>query len=403
MSTTYSYKARDTSTGKIVRGTIQGNTEAAAGRALMAQGLVPLGDLKVAGEGPLSNMGTRVSSKDLVVFTRQLATMLNAGLPLAQSLAMAGEQSNSKSLKTIIGDVVASVNGGASLSDSLKRYPKAFNNVYVAIVQAGETSGTMDKSLERLADQQEHDADQRSKILGAMIYPAIVLVVIIAVVVFMLVTLIPEVVNMYNDLGKTLPVSTMILMNIVNFFGKWWYIILAALAVVIFFSHRWHETPEGKKSSDTFKLNIPGFGQLFRKLYMARFSRTAEVLLQSGVSMIETLKISAAAVNNSAVEEEILQAVGKVKNGKPLSDALSNQDYILPFVPQMIRIGETSGSIDVMLAKVADYYDKEVDNAIAAINTLIEPVLMVLMAFMIGFIVLAVLLPIYGLTDTSTI
>ena len=136
---------------------------------------------------------------------------------------------------------------------------------------------------------------------------------------------------------------------------------------------------------------------------MARFSRTAEVLLQSGVSMIETLKISAAAVNNSAVEEEILQAVGKVKNGKPLSDALSNQDYILPFVPQMIRIGETSGSIDVMLAKVADYYDKEVDNAIAAINTLIEPVLMVLMAFMIGFIVLAVLLPIYGLTDTSTI
>ena len=178
MSTTYSYKARDTSTGKIVRGTIQGNTEAAAGRALMAQGLVPLGDLKVAGEGPLSNMGTRVSSKDLVVFTRQLATMLNAGLPLAQSLAMAGEQSNSKSLKTIIGDVVASVNGGASLSDSLKRYPKAFNNVYVAIVQAGETSGTMDKSLERLADQQEHDADQRSKILGAMIYPAIVLVVI---------------------------------------------------------------------------------------------------------------------------------------------------------------------------------------------------------------------------------
>lgn len=403
MSTTYSYKARDTSTGKIVRGTIQGNTEAAAGRALMAQGMVPLGDLKVAGEGPLSNMNSRVSSKDLVVFTRQLATMLNAGLPLAQSLAMAGEQSSSKSLKTIIGDVVASVNGGASLSDSLKRYPKAFNNVYVAIVQAGETSGTMDKSLERLADQQEHDADQRSKILGAMIYPAIVLVVIIAVVVFMLVTLIPEVVNMYNDLGKTLPVSTMILMNIVNFFGKWWYIILAALAVIIFFSHRWHETPEGKKSSDTFKLNIPGFGQLFRKLYMARFSRTAEVLLQSGVSMIETLKISAAAVNNSAVEEEILQAVGKVKNGKPLSDALSNQDYILPFVPQMIRIGETSGSIDVMLAKVADYYDKEVDNAIAAINTLIEPVLMVLMAFMIGFIVLAVLLPIYGLTDTSTI
>lgn len=403
MANTYSYKARDTNTGKIVRGTIQGNTEAQAGRALMAQGIVPLGDLKLQSNKTIANLNTRVGSKDLVIFTRQLATMLNAGLPLAQSLAMAGEQSSNKNLKTIISDVVASINGGASLSSSLEKYPKVFNNVYVAIVRAGETSGTMDQSLERLADQQEHDADQRSKILGAMIYPAIVLVVIIAVVVFMLVTLIPQVVSMYNDLGKTLPTSTQILMNIVDFFAKWWYIIIVVLGVGIFFSHRWHETPEGKKSQDTFKLNVPGFGTLFRKLYMARFSRTAEVLLESGVSMIETLKISAAAVNNTVVEEEIMQAVGKVKNGKPLSDALSNQDYILPFVPQMIRIGESSGSIDTMLKKVADYYDKEVDNAIAAINTLIEPVLMVLMAFMIGFIVLAVLLPIYGLTDTTTI
>ncbi len=400
---TFNYKARDTSTNKIVKGTVQGNSEAAAAHVLMAQGVVPL-DMTPVGEGGLlSGLRSHVPSKEVVIFTRQLSTMLNAGLPLSQSLSTVQDQTSNKTLKTIIADVVGSINGGAPLSDSLAKYPKVFNNVYIALVRAGETSGTLDQSLARLADQQEHDADQLSKIRGAMIYPAIVLVVIIAVVVFMLVTLIPEVVSMYDDLGKTLPMSTAILMSIVNFFGKFWYLIILVVGGLIFFARRWLATDSGRRAWDTFKLNMPMFNSLFRKLYMARFSRTAQVLLQSGVSMMETLKISADAVNNVVVKDEILQGVGKVKNGKALSDALSNQDYILPFVPQMIKIGESSGSIDVMLEKVADYYDKEVDNAIAAISTLIEPILMVAMAGMIGFIVLAVLLPIYSLSDTTTL
>ena len=400
---TFNYKARDTSTNKIVKGTVQGNSEAAAAHILMAQGVVPL-DMTPVGEGGLlSGLRSHVPSKEVVIFTRQLSTMLNAGLPLSQSLSTVQDQTSNKTLKTIIADVVGSINGGAPLSDSLAKYPKVFNNVYIALVRAGETSGTLDQSLARLADQQEHDADQLSKIRGAMIYPAIVLVVIIAVVVFMLVTLIPEVVSMYDDLGKTLPMSTAILMSIVNFFGKFWYLIILVVGGLIFFARRWLATDSGRRAWDTFKLNMPMFNSLFRKLYMARFSRTAQVLLQSGVSMMETLKISADAVNNVVVKDEILQGVGKVKNGKALSDALSNQDYILPFVPQMIKIGESSGSIDVMLEKVADYYDKEVDNAIAAISTLIEPILMVAMAGMIGFIVLAVLLPIYSLSDTTTL
>lgn len=400
---TFNYKARDTSTNKIVKGTVQGNSEAAAAHVLMAQGVVPL-DMTPVGEGGLlSGLRSHVPSKEVVIFTRQLSTMLNAGLPLSQSLSTVQDQTSNKTLKTIIADVVGSINGGAPLSDSLAKYPKVFNNVYIALVRAGETSGTLDQSLARLADQQEHDADQLSKIRGAMIYPAIVLVVIIAVVVFMLVTLIPEVVSMYDDLGKTLPMSTAILMSIVNFFGKFWYLIILVVGGLIFFAKRWLATDSGRRAWDTFKLNMPMFNSLFRKLYMARFSRTAQVLLQSGVSMMETLKISADAVNNVVVKDEILQGVGKVKNGKALSDALSNQDYILPFVPQMIKIGESSGSIDVMLEKVADYYDKEVDNAIAAISTLIEPILMVAMAGMIGFIVLAVLLPIYSLSDTTTL
>lgn len=397
---TFRYKGRESATNKIVRGSIDGATEGAAAKALMTQGIVPL-DMHMAGSGLSSIFGPRVSSKNLVIFTRQLATMMNAGLPLTQALDTSVQQTSDKTLKSIISTVLNEVNGGAPLSDSIAKYPNVFNNVYIALVKSGETSGTLDKSLLRLADQLEHDADQRSKIINAMIYPAIVLVVIIAVVIFMMVSLVPEVVNMYDSFGKTLPVTTQILMHITNFVTKYWYIVLVGLALIIFFMRRWHQTPKGKKSSDAFKLNIPLFKNLFRKLYMSRFSRTMEILLGAGVSMMEALKISADAVNNEVVKEEVLNAVSKVRNGRPLSEALSNQDYILSFVPQMVRIGETSGNIDSMLGKVADYYDKEVDNAINAISTLIEPILMVLMAFMIGFIVLAVLLPIYQLSDTS--
>ncbi len=400
---TFRYKARNTATGKIEKSTVQGNSESAAAKLLMAQGLVPLEMTPASEEGLLSGLRKRVSPKELVIFTRQLATMLNAGLPLAQSLATVQDQTSSKMLKVIVADLVGSINGGMPLSDAMAKYPKVFNQVYVALVRAGETSGTLDQALARLANQQEHDYDQISKIRGAMVYPAIVLAVIVAVVIFMLVTLIPQVSSMYKDLGKALPITTEILLAIVNFFAAFWYIIIVALGALIFFARRWLATSSGRRAWDSFKLNAPIFNSLLRKMYMARFARTAQVLLSSGVSMIETLKISSEAVNNVLIRDELLQAVNKVKNGKALSEALTNQEYILPFVPQMIKIGESSGGIDAMLAKIADYYDKEVDNAIAAISTLIEPVLMILMAIMIGFIVLAVLLPIYGLTDTSTL
>ena len=400
---TFRYKARNTATGKIEKSTVQGNSESAAAKLLMAQGLVPLEMTPASEEGLLSGLRKRVSPKELVIFTRQLATMLNDGLQLAQSLATVQDQTSSKMLKVIVADLVGSINGGMPLSDAMAKYPKVFNQVYVALVRAGETSGTLDQALARLANQQEHDYDQISKIRGAMVYPAIVLAVIVAVVIFMLVTLIPQVSSMYKDLGKMLPITTEILLAIVNFFAAFWYIIIVALGGLIFFARRWLATSSGRRAWDAFKLNAPIFNSLLRKMYMARFARTAQVLLSSGVSMIETLKISSEAVNNVLIRDELLQAVNKVKNGKALSEALTNQEYILPFVPQMIKIGESSGGIDAMLEKIADYYDKEVDNAIAAISTLIEPVLMILMAIMIGFIVLAVLLPIYGLTDTSTL
>ena len=397
---TFKYKARDTASNKIVNSTIQANSEAAAARLLMAQHVVPLEIKLVDQSGPLAKLTNKVSTKQLVIFTRQLSTMLNAGLPLAQSLATVQEQTSSTALKNIAGDIVANINGGASLSSSIKKYPNVFNNVYVALVEAGETSGTLDEALERLANQLEHDSDMLGKIKGAMMYPAIVLAVIIGVVVFMLVSLVPQVKSLYDDMGKTLPLQTLILQAVADFIIKYWWLTLLVVVGLIIFINRWKKTDGGRKAIDTMKLNVPLFATLLRKLYMARFSRTMETLIKSGVSMLESLKISADAVNNVVVKEEIMGATGKVKNGKSLSESLSNQDYILPFVPQMIKIGETSGGIDTMLAKVADYYDKEVDNAINNISTLIEPILMVVMAGMIGFIVLAVLLPIYTLSSS---
>ena len=216
----------------------------------------------------------------------------------------------------------------------------------------------------------------------------------------MLVSLVPQVKSLYDDMGKTLPLQTLILQAVADFIIKYWWLTLLVVVGLIIFINRWKKTDGGRKAIDTMKLNVPLFATLLRKLYMARFSRTMETLTKAGVSMLESLKISADAVNNVVVKDEIMGATSKVKNGKSLSESLSNQDYILPFVPQMIKIGETSGGIDTMLAKVADYYDKEVDNAINSISTLIEPILMVLMAGMIGFIVLAVLLPIYTLSSS---
>lgn len=399
---TFNYTARDTAANKIVKSTVQAETEAEAAKMLMTQHIVPLKmSLATDKKGLLAAIGSRVSAKERVIFTRQLATLINAGLPLVQSLNTVEEQTQNKTLKGMIGQIIGDVNGGASLADSFEKFPKVFDQVFISLVRAGEASGTLDKSLERLANQQEHDADMMGKIKGAMVYPAIVLVVIIGVIVFMLLTVVPQVEHLYTDLKKELPFLTMVMVAAANFVLKFWWLVLLVLAFGIFLLIRWKNTEGGRHAFDALKLNVPLFSGLFRKMYMARFSRTAETLLKSGVPMLEVLNICGDAVNNSIVRLEILRGREKVKNGKPLSEGLTGEQYILPFVPQMIKIGEQSGGIDGMLGKVADFYEKEVDTAIKSISTAIEPILMVCMAGMAGMMVGGILMPIYGLANSS--
>lgn len=394
------YQARDTSSNKIVKATVQADSETAAAKLLMAQGFVPL-DIRESNEdnGFFARLSGRITAKDKIVFTRQLATLIGAGLPLSQSLHTVLEQTENKKLQEVIGEIVASVEGGKSLTDSFGKFPEVFNKVFLALISAGEASGTLDESLKRVAAQQEKDAATASRIKGALTYPIIVLVVIFGVMVFMLLTVVPQVEKLYHDLGKSLPFLTQMMVSSANFVIHFWWIMLIVVVAVVYFLLQYLKTPNGVKFKDTMKLNVPIFGPMYRKLYMARFTRTGQTLLATGVAMLDMLRISSEAVNNTVIAKSIDRAAEKVKGGKALSTALQPEEYILTMVPQMIKIGEQSGKIDEMMGKTAQVYEDELDEQIKSISTAIEPILMVVLAAFAGGMVGAILLPIYSLVN----
>lgn len=401
---TFAYTARDTASNKIVHSMVQAESEKAAANLLMKQGMVPT---KITEQSESNNILTklsnRVGTKDKVIFTRQLATLINAGLPLAQSLHTVQEQTENKKLKSVAQDIISSIEGGRSLSESFAKHPKIFSEVFLALVAAGEVSGTLDKALERIADQQEKDAEIMGKVKGALVYPVIVLFVIFGVIIFMLTTVVPQIEQLYDDLGKALPTVTAVMVGAANFLTGFWWLIIIVLGAGVFFLKRWLETDGGRSVVDKFKLNVPVFGVMFRKLYMARFMRTGQTLMATGVPMLETLNICAKAVNNTEISKEIKRAAEKVKGGKSLSSSLKNEQYMLSLVPQMISIGEQSGGIDTMMGKAASFYENELDATIRSISTAIEPILMVVMALVAGTMVAAILLPIYSLIGAGGI
>ena len=398
----YRYEARNSTTGQKVKAEVMADNEQAAVKLLRQQGLSVLSirlDKSQAGSGGFFH---KVKAKDRVLFSRQLSTLINAGLPLVQSLRSVAQQTTSKPLKAIVNQIITDVEAGNAFSVALAKYPNVFNKVYISLVAAGETSGTLDSGLERLADQQEKDADVLSKVRGAMIYPAIVLLVMIAVVGFMIIKVLPQVQSIYAGIpGTSLPLITRILLGFSKFVIQYWWVVIIILIVGVVFSSRWSKTLTGQTMIDTFKMKAWPFGPLFMKLYMARFTRTGSTLVASGVPLLQVLEITADAVDNVNIAKSLKEAAEKVKGGKALSAAIANDSNFLELVPSMIRIGEESGSLESMLDKAASYYEKEVDNEIKTISTIIEPVLMVIMGIMALIIVAAVLLPIYGLVNQA--
>jgi type IV pilus assembly protein PilC len=396
----FNYQAKDTSTNKVIKATVQADSESAAAKLLIAQGFTPL-DIKEANEegSLLGQLTGRITTKDKIVFTRQLATLIGAGLPLSQSLHTVLEQTANKRLQGVVEEIVASVEGGRSLSESFSKHPEVFDKVFLALIAAGEASGTLDDSLKRIANQQEKDAATMSKIKGALTYPLIVVVVIFGVMGFMLFTVVPQVEKLYSDLKQTLPFLTQVMVSSANFLATFWWAVIIAVGAGVYFFMQYLKTESGIRFIDNLKLNVPLFGGMFRKLYMARLARTGQTLLSTGVAMLDMLHITSEAVNNTIISKSIDRAAEKVKGGKPLSAALQPEDYILPLVPQMIKIGEQSGRIDEMMGKTAQVYEDELDEEIKAISTLIEPLLMVILAVVAGGMVGAILLPIYSLVN----
>ncbi len=396
----FTYEARDRATNKLVKASLQAESESSAAQLLVKQGFVPLSIKEQIGDGSfLARLTGRITTKDKVVFTRQLATLIGAGLPLSQSLHTTMEQTQNKQLQSVVQEIIANVEGGKSLSISFAKHPTVFDGVFISLISAGELSGTLDESLQRVANQQEKDAATMSKIKGALTYPVIVLVVIGAVLAFMLFTVVPQVEKLYKDLHKNLPFLTQVMVTAADILLHFWWIVIIVISVAAYFLLQFLKTEAGIRFKDEFKLRVPIFGKMIRKLYMARFTRTGQTLLATGVSMLDMLRVTSTAVNNTVVAKSIDRAAEKVKGGKALSDALEPEPIIMSLVPQMIKIGEQSGRIDEMLGKVAQVYEDELDEQIKTISTAIEPILMVVLAVVAGGMVGAILLPIYGLVN----
>lgn len=401
---TYQYTARDPKTGEKVKSEVQAESERAAAKLIKQNGLAPLEVVLKGekGELPGSKYFKKVKIKDKVLFSRQLSTLINAGLPLVQSLRNVANQTKNKQLQAVVNVVISDVEAGKAFSEALSYHPEVFDQVFINLVAAGETSGTLDKSMERLANQQEKDAEIISKVRGAMVYPAVVSLVMVGVIGFMVIKVLPQVKTVYDGIkGAQLPFITRALLAVSTFTTRFWYIVLIALVIIGFLTSRWARTGAGKQAIDKFKMRAWPFGPLFMKLYMARFARTGQTLVSAGVPLIQTLDIVGKSINNVHIETSIKRATEKVKGGKALSESITGDPNFLELVPSMLRIGEESGAIEQMLGKTADYYEKEVDEQIKTISTIIEPVMMIVLGVVAFGLVAAIMLPIYGLVGQS--
>ncbi len=394
----YIYKAKEQQTGKIIKGTIQAESERTAGKLLVDRGYVPE-SIKEEGGG-LADKLNKVTAKDRINFTRQFATLVGAGLPIAQSLRTVSEQTQNKAMQAVIEEILANVEAGRSLSDAFEKHPDIFSKVYLSLIKAGEVSGTLDNSLRRIADQEEKDDKMLGKIKSAMTMPLITLFVIVVVFIYMMLEVVPHVESLYNDLHETLPALTQALVNIKDFLISMWWLVLIILAVLVVAVGQYLRTKSGIKVKDTVKLNVPLFNGLFRILYNSRFARIAQILLATGVSVLDTLNIAGEATANTIVQVSVEKAAEEVSGGKTLSVALKDKDYIEPLVYQMAAIGEQSGKMDEMLGKAAQVFEDELDEKIATISAMIEPVMMIMLAIVAGLLVGGVLFPIYSLVNS---
>jgi type IV pilus assembly protein PilC len=339
----------------------------------------------------------RVPPKDLVIFSRQLSVMISADVPIVQALKVLVRQTVNKSLKIVVANLAADVEGGTKFSAALARYPDVFSDFFINIIRSGETTGKLDEVLNYLADQQEKDYDLSSKIKGAMIYPAFILFGLVAVGIVMMIFVIPKLTDILKESGATLPLSTRILIGTSDVMKNYWWALLVAFVGIVGAVRYIISFPVGRKYWDTLKIKLPIFGELFRRIYMVRFTRSFSTLLTGGVEIVGALKITAAIVGNAIYRNLILETVREVEDGNPITTVFAKSKEIPVMVSQMLGIGEQTGKIDAILARLTDFYTREIENMVRNLTTIMEPLIMLFMGVAVGIMVSAVILPMYSL------
>ncbi|MFH1875114.1 MAG: type II secretion system inner membrane protein GspF [Pseudomonadota bacterium] len=395
--------------GKKAGGIVDADNERAARVKLRKMGVFPTSiNLEGASKGQKLSLSTqvdfakyfqRVKVQDIAIMTRQLSTLVAAGIPLVDSISALIEQVENVQLRTILSKVRERITEGSRLSDALKEHSKIFSTLYINMISAGENSGALDVVLQRLADFTEGQAKLRSKIIGAMIYPVIMSIVGAALMGMLLVFVVPKVMRIFEDVHATLPLPTQILMAVSNAVKNYWYIVLLMIIVAYFVIKKQLKKPAGRRWFDKQKLQLPLFGKLERMIVISRFSRTLATLLASGVPLLTAMDIVKNIVTNTILKQIIENTRDSVREGQSVAEPLRKSGEFPPIVTQMIAVGEKTGSLEKMLERIADTYDNQVDNTISALMTLLEPIMILVMAGVVSFIVMSILLPIMQLNQ----
>ncbi len=400
MPQTYEYKVRDRS-GSLVTGQLVGDSETLVLQRLREMGMTPV-EVKQAGTGLRMEINLRpgrVKLKQIAVFCRQFATMVNSGLPILRAISILADQTENKELEKVLIQTRTDVEQGSSLSAALAKHPKAFNNLFISMIKAGETGGVLDDTLLSLADQIEKEVELRRQIKSAMTYPVVVVALVMLILTAMLLFVVPQFETIYTNLGGTLPLPTRILLGVSNAFRSYWYVFLFATVVGSFLFRRYKRTDSGRARVDAAKIRVPVFGPLFHKVALARFASTLGMLLRAGVPILQALDNVKETVNNRVIADAVDDVKTSVREGESIAKPLSKHKVFPPMVVQMMAVGEETGAVDTMLDKVAQFYNNEVTATVDALTSLIEPLLIAVIGGAVGAAVIALYMPMFNIIN----
>jgi type IV pilus assembly protein PilC len=395
----FEYTARNASTGQILKGTLDVPTRDDVLKHIKQQKMIVVNVREQPKQLTISLKRKGVRTRDIVIFTRQFATMINAGLPLVQSLDILARQTENPALGEVTRQVVFDVESGHTLADAFSKHPKAFTELYVNMVAAGEAGGILDTILMRLATFLEKSDALIRKVKGAMVYPAVIMSVAAIAVAVLLVFVIPTFQKMFASVGMELPLPTRIVIGMSNGLINYWWVMLGVIALLIYAIRNYYKTPDGRKRIDQMMLNAPVIGDLLRKSAVSRFTRTLGTLISSGVSILDGLEITAKTAGNRVIHDAVMESRNSIAGGETIASPLEKSKVFPPMVISMIAVGEQTGGLDEMLSKIADFYDEEVDVAVSALLSLMEPMMIVILGVIVGGMVVAMYLPIFDMMN----